>query len=108
MIPYVTLIVGGLAFLALSNGAIHLAMEARHRAVRDELKDARVLLELEGIRASVSSRAFLSASMTWFAGDLLVTDRAVVLFPVTRGVVAMKQPPFVIVKKGDESAVPRR
>ena len=108
MIPFVALIAGGVAFLVVSNGAIHLAMDARHQAVRDELEGARVLLELKGVRASVSARALLSASMTWFAGDLLVTDRGVVLFPVTRGLVAMKQPPFVIVKEGDEAAVPKR
>ncbi len=108
VIELVSLVAGGLAFLVASNGAIHVALDRRHRAVREELSDARVLLELRGVRAAVGSRAPLSASMTWFAGDLLITDRAVVLFPVTRGLVAMKQPPFVILKEGTENSVARR
>ncbi|MBO6937360.1 MAG: hypothetical protein JJ863_20475 [Deltaproteobacteria bacterium] len=108
MIPVLGMILVGFLVLVVSNGTTHRAMGRLQHDVREELGDARVLLELRDARASVVSRGFLSASIAWFSGDLLVTDRGVVFFPVTRGPVTMNQPPIVLVKSGAEHAIAGR
>jgi len=100
------LALGALGFV-VAVSLVHVWLVRLHSSLREELADADVLLATEAVRASVSARATLSASTTSLTGDLLVTDRAVVLFPRSRGI-PMLQPPVVLVRAGKEDAVRKR